>query len=686
MNKKDRLFIAIHKLKRVYAFQRGYGVFVGCCLLFLNLGYGVHQAEAVTPQIWKENSQTAFEKGEVDGLSLTKEGTVTLAPKWDLMADTGEHFVWSLAADDKGTIYLGTGIEGRVYALKAGNKTPSIVFDAEEETKIFALAIGPDGALYAGTSPNGLIYRIVPNKPAEVYCETGDLHVWSLVWVQDKLYATTGGELGRIVKVVKNKADVVYQSTDSNIISLTMGPDGSLYAGTDQNGLIYKVMPNGKVSVFYDAGEKEVHAIAVGKDGMVYAAAMAGRSDEKKNGNGEGGNSVLYAIRPSGSALRLWEIDDPLLLSVTVDGDGSLRVVTGKKGRVYRIWPDGTYTLLAQFKDVHPWAVMATSDGALWVGSSGDGQLFKLGARYVSEGFLTSEAKDFTLTSHWGQAHWQAELPSGTSVVLQSRSGNSDTPDDTWSEWSEVLKSSGRQMTSRPARFLQYRLHLKSSSDQISPAVREVRLAGLQENVAPMVLSVKVVQDEEGDPKRDRRGLRKVVWEAGDVNDDELFYTVSFREVGTSKWFVLKEDMTGSQLSWDTETVPDGTVMLRVVASDRGGNPAAKALSGEAVSMPVLIDNTPPTVKIQSVNQSGMGNVVVVGGIEDMQSAIVSAKYAVNSGDWEVVFSEDSIFDSAKEKLNFSIGSLKVGVYTLVVRAEDVLGNVGVGKTTFEVK
>ncbi len=676
VNKKDSLFIAIN-----HSFQ--YKFLVG--MLFLILG-GTDVVEAVTPRIWKENSQIAFEKGEVDGLSLTKEGTVTLAPKWDLMADTGAHFVWSLASDSKGNIYLGTGVEGRVYALKEGSKTPSLIFDAEEETKIFALTVGPDGALYAGTSPHGLIYRIVPNKPAEVYCQTGDLHVWSLLWVQDKLYATTGGEVGRIVKVVKNNAEVIYQSNDPNVISLTLGQDGSLYAGTDQNGLIYKVMPNGTVSVFYDAGEKEVHAIAVGQDGMVYAAAMAGHSDEKKNGNGDGKGSVLYAIRPSGSALRLWEIDDPLLLSVTVDADGSLRVVTGKKGRVYRIWPDGTYTLLAQLKDVHPWAVLPTSDGALWMGSSGDGQLYKLGTHYVSEGSLTSEVKDFTLTSYWGQAHWQAQLQSGTSVVLQTRSGNSDTPDDTWSVWSESLKASGGQIMSKPARFLQYRLHLKSSSDQITPAVREVRLAGLQENVAPMVLSVKVVQDEDGDPKRDRRSLQKIVWEAGDVNDDELLYTVSFREVGGAKWFVLKEDVTGSQFLWDTETVPDGEVMVRVVASDRGSNPLTKALVGEAVGLPMVIDNTPPTIKIASVNQLGVGRVGVVGVIEDLQSALVSAKYAINSGAWEIVFSDDSIFDSQKEKLNFQIANLKVGAYTLVIRSEDVMGNVGVGKTTFDVK
>jgi hypothetical protein len=147
---------------------------------------------------------------------------------------------------------------------------------------------------------------------------------------------------------------------------------------------------------------------------------------------------------------------------------------------------------------------------------------------------------------------------------------------------------------------------------------------------------------------------------------------------------LLKEDFKSAQYVWDTETVPDGTVQVRVVASDRGSNPVVKALSGEAVSDPFEIDNTPPMVKIRAV--AGLDNVVVTGVVEDQISAILSAKYAVNSGDWDVVFAEDTIFDSPKEKLNFEIGSLKPGVYTLVIRAEDVLGNVGVGKTNFEVK
>jgi hypothetical protein len=680
VNKKDRFFL-------------GYRIWCSAVFVLVYAVWICGDLEAVTPKIWKENSQTAFEMGEVDGVSLTRDGTVTLGPRWDLSADSGEQFVWSLASDLAGTVYMGTGIKGRVYAVKPGATSPELIFDAEEETKIFALVMGPGGALYAGTSPKGLIYRIVKGKPAEVFCETGDLHVWSLLWRQGKLYAATGGEVGRILKVAKNVVEVVYQSQDPNVISMAQGQDGALYAGTDQKGLIYKVSVNGTVSVFYDAGEKEVHAIAVDKQGMVYAAAMAGRSEGKQNGKtngeteGDGSKSVLYAIKPSGSAMRLWEVDDPLLLSVTIDSDGSLRVVTGKKGRVYRVWPNGTYTLLARLKNVHPWAVLPTADGSLWVGSSGDGKLYKLGSDYVSEGSLTSQAKDFTLVSHWGQAHWQSKQPSGTTAVMRSRSGNSETPDDTWSEWSDALKKSGDQITSRPARFLQYRLVLKSSSKQATPQIRGIQMSGLQENIAPLVLSVRLEKgDEEGDARANKPSIRKVVWNAADVNDDKLVYSIFFREAGEARWFLLKDELNRAQFIWDTDTVSDGSVQVRVVASDQGTNPIAKALSGEGISDPYEIDNTPPVVSLEAVRQSGIDMVNVTGSIQDQGSAVLSAKYAVNSGDWDVIFAEDTIFDSAKEGLDFEIGSLKRGVYTLVIRSEDVLGNVGVGKTTFEVK
>ena len=75
-------------------------------LLFVFLGT---IANAVSPKIWREDSQTAFLKGEPNGVSLTREGTVTLAPSYKRVADTGEDFVWALSVDKNKTLYIGTG-------------------------------------------------------------------------------------------------------------------------------------------------------------------------------------------------------------------------------------------------------------------------------------------------------------------------------------------------------------------------------------------------------------------------------------------------------------------------------------------------------------------------------------------------------------------------------------------------
>jgi len=104
-----------------------------------------------------------------------------------------------------------------------------------------------------------------------------------------------------------------------------------------------------------------------------------------------------------------------------------------------------------------------------------------------------------------------------------------------------------------------------------------------------------------------------------------------------------------------------------------------------AVSAPFEIDNSAPTVQLHNIRQIDK-KVRVTGSIQDAATAIHKAAYSLNSDDWKVVFPTDQIFDSPIETLNFSIQNLKTGSYTLVVKAEDALGNVGVGKTVFEVK
>jgi outer membrane protein assembly factor BamB len=82
---------------------------------------------------------------------------VRLAPASKLLFDTDAPSVWCLARDTKGTLYAGTGNDGKVFKVEGGKG--SLFFDAAE-LEVHALAFGPDGKLYAGTSPDGKVYAI----------------------------------------------------------------------------------------------------------------------------------------------------------------------------------------------------------------------------------------------------------------------------------------------------------------------------------------------------------------------------------------------------------------------------------------------------------------------------------------------------------------------------------------------
>ena len=660
-------------------------------LLFVFLGT---IAEAVSPKIWREDSQTAFLKGEPNGVSLTREGTVILAPSYKLVTDTDEDFVWALSVDANKTLYIGTGNEGRIYMLKPDSDRAELLFDSPE-THIFSLAIGADGAVYAGTSPGGLIYRIAPGQEPTEFCQTGDSHVSALIARPGGgLYAGTGGDRGRVLKIDKQgKVVALYASKDPNVVSLALGAQGEVYAGTDNSGFVYRVREQGGADVLYDAREKEIHSLSVGANGTIYATAMAQSDRSEGNGKEQKGSeqsgATLYAIQPSGLTMRLWNTDDPMLLDSVIDADGTVKVVTGKHGRVYRVWPDGNATLLAVLKDVNPWVMATAPKNALWIGCSGSGEIYRLRKGFAVEGQLTSEPYDFDRVSHWGRVSWQSETPPETSVAVQTRSGNSEEPDDTWSVWSEPITTSGKPITSRPGRFLQYRLVLKTRSENATPLVRSIRLAGLQDNVHPRILQIKAEADLSGNegenPEFMEKGVWKIDWTAGDANGDDLIYTLYFKSIGESHWRLLKDDLKTSHYFWHTEAVPDGTVKVKVIASDRPDNPPEQALTAEVVSAPFDIDNSAPTVQLHNIRQIDK-KVSVTGSIQDAATAIHKAAYSLNSDDWKVVFPTDQIFDSPTETLNFSIQNLKTGSYTLVVKAEDALGNIGVGKTVFEVK
>lgn len=659
---------------------------------------------AVEPRIWEQDTQEDFLKGEIQDLSVSREGTVRLGPSVDLFAETGEDYVWSLAEDGKGSIYAGTGNEGKIYRITSGGE-PELVFDSPE-VAIFALAVGSDGTVYAGSSPSGLIYAVSPGKEPRTLAHTGDHHVWALALARGQIYAATGGQQGRVVSVsLSGEVEMVLEAADANVVSLIRTSDGLIYAGTDENGLVYRIDSSGS-TILYDAMENEIHSLALSGDGTLYAGAMSQpmrtptqSGKGPRDGSSSPSKSALYAIQPSGSGFRLWESSASMMLSVGVLPDGAIEIVTGDEGGLHHVYPRGGQALVSRLKDESPWTFLSNGKGGGWVGSAGTGEIWFVGSGAAEKGVLTSRPEDFNLVSRWGKLTHQSELAKGSDIQFETRSGNRETPDDTWSDWGVVVEG---HVPSPAARFIQYRA-TATGVDGSSPLLRRVRIAGLQDNVRPMVLTLRVSapgksakgdanhapggsngrRTSGGEPNVD--GAWKIEWTGADVNNDDLVYALHFKGRPEREWKLLDEDLTTTSYTWDTQSAPEGSMQVRLTVSDKASNPPHLALSTERLSEPFEIDHTPPVMTLE-VTPAGAGTVRISGHITDATTSLVEAAYSLNVGPWHVLFPSDDIFDSKMETFDAKLDGLDPGEYSLVVRAADGLGNVGVAKRLFDIK
>jgi len=92
---------------------------------------------------------------------------------------------------------------------------------------------------------------------------------------------------------------------------------------------------------------------------------------------------------------------------------------------------------------------------------------------YASSGTLMSSVQDVGLSEN-AALSWDATLPAGTSLAVETRTGNTQNPDNTWSDWS--IQNNGEVITSPAAKYLQYRITLSTGDDSVTPILHEVVL------------------------------------------------------------------------------------------------------------------------------------------------------------------------------------------------------------------
>jgi hypothetical protein len=176
-----------------------------------------------------------------------------------------------------------------------------------------------------------------------------------------------------------------------------------------------------------------------------------------------------------------------------------------------------------------------------------------------------------------------------------------------------------------------------------------------------------------------QRGSQSFQWNATDKNQDTLVYDIYYRADNERTWKVLKRDLEDNFYTISSDTLPDGTYVVRIVASDQPSNPPDLTLRGEMESRPFIIDNTPPVVTM-TLDRLENRHARVAIEAADQTSTLTQAEVAIDTGDWRPVFPKDGIIDSKSESFSYLSGELTSGEHVIAFRVYDQNDNAGMGK------
>ncbi|MFW6062132.1 MAG: hypothetical protein ACOC93_04920, partial [Planctomycetota bacterium] len=625
----------------------------------------------VTSLLWTGRELVVGTGGEQAGLyRVTREGEVET-----LWTDEEVGYVWDVAAGPKGSYYAATGRNAGVYGVRDGEG--ELLYDASELAKnVLALAVDAGGTLYAGTDQEGLVIEIdAEDKTGRIVLDADEKEIAALcVDSRGGVYAATADVArmsgaakpaedkgGKAVSVPQQAAETKAETAPAKSEESEQTPEKNRSAGN-----------------------------AAAKGGETVPAPGGGRVQTRSSANTGGGGNAVYYIAPDGIVSEV--LRRPVAtLSLALSGE-HLLVGTGDEGKLFRLRADGdATTVLADTEAAQVTALASQADGTVYFGTANKGSVGRIGTKLVDKAVYTSPALDAKQIARWGTVRLSTFTPKGTRVAVATRSGNVSEPSEkTWSDWTTVKGDGDHLQIPSPAgRFLQYRLTLKRPKKAPAPApvVRQVQAIYQLGNLRPVIQKIAV--QPHSNPKgrgtnneNDSLAYRIVKIEASDANQDDLVYSIAFRQTGTETWVEIAEPTDEPQIAWDSRTVPDGEYELRAVASDQAANPPGSALSAGRVSAPLIVDNTAPEVRKLRAKVGADGSVTLTGEATDATSRIAGLAYAVDSNDeWTPILPADRITDSSRESFEVRLPELEPGAHRIAVRAVDPFRNTGYAST-----
>jgi hypothetical protein len=192
--------------------------------------------------------------------------------------------------------------------------------------------------------------------------------------------------------------------------------------------------------------------------------------------NQQAGFNLLRFSTSTGGALYAETVVGRSVIRTSL-GDGVLRaphrfrIEWNASSVVYRIDGAVVATHTATFTSTQTMSVIAND-------ATAGGDVFVVDWMRVgpSAGAGTHTSRVFNAggPATWASASWVADVPAGTSVTIEVRSGNSALPDATWTGFIAVPASGSP--VGITGQYVQYRARLAGNAGTVTPVLKEVTL------------------------------------------------------------------------------------------------------------------------------------------------------------------------------------------------------------------
>ncbi len=653
---------------------------------------------------------------ETRGVRIGADGRLRLAPNLRRVGQLPEGVIWAAVPDGSGGAYLSAGTDGKLFHYVGGQMKP---LGQVKGGIVFAMArLGQD--LIVAPTGEGKLLRVSPNGDVKPFADIDARIVWSLAVEGDAVIVAGGFEKGAVLLQAREGASrrLAELADETAFTALASDGQGGWYLGSHGRGLVLRYSRQGdRLETLMDTPFDEVRALAVA-DGQLYVGADNGLTPKFSTGMLERREGYLQAdaMASARSAVirldrdrvpeTLWQSAQSQVYALTV-WKGQLLVGTGNRSRLFSL-------PLGKVRDTDPFAVvqeLGTAQATAFLPSGGDllvvgsnpAELHLLSEAQATEGTLESRILKGAPLADWGRAYLDADLPTGTNVELQFRTGSTETPDATWSPWTPPLRS-GERPALPAARFAQFRLRLSSTRGGATPIVETVNLFWAHRNLAPvwegvdimppgLVITRTAPPDDIGiervpletqklipalgymgaEKRSFRRGGQSFQFRVNDPNGDTLQFAIRLVPDRGAP-ILLEKAWKEKFFSFDTLPVPDGRYRLEVTASDSPTAPFNAALASTWRTAPFTVDHTPPAIAELSAVAEGEGiRVRFVG--RDETSVLKEAAISADGERWLQIVPEDRVFDQKEERFDVLVPRDAVRGDRLLVKVVDLHNN-----------